>query len=264
MLLLRVPLQGVGLGTGVTLQTLGAAAGLADDLVGLGAGLGDRLVGGLLSQREDTGGAVATGALTGTAHGTAHRATHRTAHGATHLLLHGRLTTHRALAHTALTHTALAHAALTHGALAHRPLSHRTLAHRAGTLRTALPTGTGGQLRGTARQLGRTTHGATHLLLRRARYAGGYRSAGTSHALLLLFLLRRLSGVLLVLRRGSRGGGQLRAQVLVLPEQTGQFGFDLIEEGIDLVLVIAFSEADGRELLVPHVLGGQRHLFTST
>jgi hypothetical protein len=70
--------------------------------------------------------------------------------------------------------------------------------------------------------------------------------------------------LLLVLRGSTRGGGQLGAQVLVLAEQAGQFGFDLIEEGIDLVLVIAFSEADGRELLVPHVLGGQRHLFTST
>jgi len=56
VLLLRVPLQGVGLGSGVTLKTLGARTSLADNLVGLGTGLGDRLVGGLLSQREDTGG----------------------------------------------------------------------------------------------------------------------------------------------------------------------------------------------------------------
>jgi hypothetical protein len=71
--------------------------------------------------------------------------------------------------------------------------------------------------------------------------------------------------LLLVLRGGTRRRGQLRAQVLVLAEQTGQLGLDLVEEGIDLVLVIAFSEADGRELLVPHVLGSQRHLFfTST
>ena len=70
--------------------------------------------------------------------------------------------------------------------------------------------------------------------------------------------------LLLVLRGRTGRRGQLGAQVLVLAEQAGQFGLDLIEEGIDLVLVIAFSEADGRELLVPHVLGGQRHLFTST
>jgi len=50
--------------------------------------------------------------------------------------------------------------------------------------RIDLTAGTGGQLRGTARQLGRATHGAAHLLLRRARYAGGHRSARTSHALL--------------------------------------------------------------------------------
>ncbi|GHH74193.1 hypothetical protein GCM10018793_14810 [Streptomyces sulfonofaciens] len=79
-------------------------------------------------------------------------------------------------------------------------------------------------------------------------------------------MLRRLAhrGLLLALGGGPGRGGQLGAEVLVLAEQTGQFGFDLVEEGIDLVLVIAFSEADGRELLVPHILGGQRHLFTST
>ncbi|CAM5742990.1 hypothetical protein SALBM311S_12428 [Streptomyces alboniger] len=157
--------------------------------------------------------------------------------------------------------------------------------HLTGTLRAALATGAGGQLRRTARQLGRATHGATHLLLRRARYAGWHRSAGTAHsllrhtllrhsllrrhALLLLLLLvlrrfRRLAHVLLVLGSSARGRCQLGAQVLVLAKQSGQFGFNLVEEGIDLVLVIAFSEADGRELLVPHVLGGQRHLFTST
>jgi hypothetical protein len=155
---------------------------------------------------------------------------------------------------------------LPHLALAHRTLTHRPLAHLAGTL---LPLGAGarGQLRRTARQLGRATHRAAHLLLRRARYAGGYGSTGTAHALrrALLVLFGRLAhALLLVLRGGACGGGQLGAQVLVLAEQAGQFGFDLIEEGIDLVLVIAFSEADGRELLVPHVLGGQRHLFTST
>ncbi len=259
MLLLRVPLQGVRLGTGVALQTLGTRTRLADDLVGLGTGLGDRLVGGLLGQREDTRGAVAAGAaLTGHAGATGTAGTLRAAHGAAH-----RTGTHLALHRTR--------------ALAHRP---RTLTHRAGPLRATLSAGAGGQLRSTARQLGRATHGATHLLLRRARYAGGHRSAGTSHALLghaallrrtlLLVLLlvlrrfRRLAHVLLVLRGRAGRRGQLGAQVLVLAEQSGQFGFDLVEEGIDLVLVIAFSEADGRELLVPHVLGGQRHLFTST
>jgi hypothetical protein len=78
--------------------------------------------------------------------------------------------------------------------------------------------------------------------------------------------LRRLAhrSLLLALGSGAGGGRELGPQVLVLTEQPGQLGFDLVEEGIDLVLVIAFSEADGRELLVPHVLGGQRHLFTST
>jgi hypothetical protein len=129
-----------------------------------------------------------------------------------------------------------------------------------------MSTGACGQLRRTAGQLGRAAHGATHLLLRlhrlRARYCGGHRRTGT--ALVLRFRRLAHTALLLVLRSGAGGCGELRAQVLVLSEKASQFAFDLVEEGIDLVLVIAFSEADGRELLVPHVLGGQRHLFTST
>ena len=90
-------------------------------------------------------------------------------------------------------------------------------------------------------------------------------AAGTGAPGRLVLRLRLAhAALLLVLRGGTGGGGQLGAQVLVLTEQSSQFRLDLVEEGIDLVLVIAFSEADGRELLVPHVLGGQRHLFTST
>jgi hypothetical protein len=73
-----------------------------------------------------------------------------------------------------------------------------------------------------------------------------------------------LSALLLVLGGCASRRCQLGAQVFVLPQQTGQLCFDLVEEGIDLVLVIAFTETDGSELLVPHVLGGQWHLFTST
>uniref|UniRef100_J1ZSI2 Uncharacterized protein n=1 Tax=Streptomyces auratus AGR0001 TaxID=1160718 RepID=J1ZSI2_9ACTN len=132
----------------------------------------------------------------------------------------------------------------------------------------AVATGTRRQLRCSTGQLGRSTHPL--LLLRRHRlrtgYGGGHGSPGPL-LLLLLLLVRSLAQtlLLLVLRGGAGGSGKLGAEVLVLPQEPGQFGFDLIEEGIDLVLVIAFSEADGRELLVPHVLGGQRHLyFTST
>jgi hypothetical protein len=92
----------------------------------------------------------------------------------------------------------------------------------------------------------------------RTGYGGWYRRVGP------ILWLRFAHALLLVLRGGAGRSGELGAQVLVLPEQPGQLGLDLIEEGIDLVLVIAFSEADGRELLVPNVLGGQRHLFTST
>ncbi len=126
----------------------------------------------------------------------------------------------------------------------------------------AVTTGTCGQLRRATGQLGRT-HLRLLLLLRRSRYGGGH--GGPGPVLLLRGLAHTLLLLLLVLRGGTRRGGQLGAQVLVLAEQTGQLRFDLVEKGIDLVLVIAFSEADGRELLVPHVLGGQRHLFfTST
>lgn len=105
----------------------------------------------------------------------------------------------------------------------------------------------------------------TALLLHAALLHATLLHTALLHAALLLVLrLRRLAHVLLVLGSSARGRGQFGAQVLVLAEQARQFGFDLVEEGIDLVLVIAFSEADGRELLVPHVLGGQRHLFTST
>lgn len=135
VLLLRVPLQGVRLGTRVALQALGAAACLADDLVGLGTGLRDRLVGGLLREREDTGGAVATGALTGLLH---LRLLHLL-----HLLLRG-VTTHGA-AHRAAHGTAL------HRAGAVRAL--RTGAVLALGTRT-VTTGTGGQLRSTTGQLG--------------------------------------------------------------------------------------------------------------
>jgi hypothetical protein len=102
-------------------------------------------------------------------------------------------------------------------------------------------------------------------LLHSALLHATLRHAALLHATLLLVLrLGGLAHVLLILGSSTRGRGELGAQVLVLTKQARQFGFDLIEEGIDLVLVIAFSEADGRELLVPHVLGGQRHLFTST
>jgi hypothetical protein len=126
----------------------------------------------------------------------------------------------------------------------------------------AVAAGTCWQLGCTTGQLGRAAH---LLLLRwhrlRARY--GRRSGRTGPILLLGRFAHAL--LLLTLGSGTRGSGQLGPEVLVLAQQPGQLSFDLVEEGIDLVLVIAFSEADGRELLVPHVLGGQRHLFfTST
>jgi len=72
-----------------------------------------------------------------------------------------------------------------------------------------------------------------------------------------------LGRLLLTLCGGACRGGELGPEVFVFAQQAGQFRLDLIEERIDLVLVIALAETDGRELLVTHVLGGQRHFFTS-
>jgi hypothetical protein len=91
--------------------------------------------------------------------------------------------------------------------------------------------------------------------------AAGTGAPGPPTAVLLLGLAHAL---LLVLGGGSGGRGQFGAQVFVFSEEPGQLRLHLVEEGVDLVLVIAFSEADGRELLVTNVLRGQRHLFTST
>ncbi len=280
MLLLRVPLQRVGLGAGVALQALGAAAGLADDLVGLGTGLRDRLVGGLLGEREDAGGAVATGTLL-LLHRAAHRAAHRlellAAHGLE--LLTGHVLPHRLLHRVAHRLQHLTAHRLDQLLLAAHGLAHLLLHGVAHRVAHAL-LGAGGQLRRAGRQAERlvahpllVAHallGAAELLRtgalllaghRRAGYGGGHGGAGAPAVLRSLLLLAHVG---LVLRGGTRGGRQLGAQVLVLAQQAGQLGFDLVEEGIDLVLVIAFAQPDGRELLVPNVLGGQWHLFTST
>lgn len=152
-------------------------------------------------------------------------------------------------------------------------MAHRTALLRTGTARATVSAGADGKRWLSTGKLRRTTHTLLLLLLRRhglrSRYGGGHRSPALlllGRRLLPILRFRWLShpALLLILSSGTCGCGQLGPQVLVLPEQTRQFGFDLIEESVDLVLVIAFTETDGRELLVPHVLGGQWHLFTST
>src|SRR5690606_5435571 len=61
----------------------------------------------------------------------------------------------------------------------------------------------------------------------------------------------------------SLGGGELLAKVLVLMVQPLQFRLDLVEELVDLPHVVTLPQADGREALVAHVLGCQRHDLTS-
>jgi hypothetical protein len=170
------------------------------------------------------------------------------------LLLHGVLLLHRVL----LAHRVLAHRTLTHRTLTHGALTHGALAHRTGTV-LLLGARPGRQLQ-CAGLLLRLPHllGRTHLLLGH-RLRTGY---GSGHRTVLLFRLAH--ALLLVLGSGTSGCGQLGPQILVLAEQSSQLRLYLVEEGVDLILVIALSEADGRELLVPNVLGGQRHLFTST
>jgi hypothetical protein len=230
----------------------------------------------------------------GTSHGAAHLGLLHlsgstlhlaTLHGATlhGAALHG-TTLHLAALHLATLHGTALHLATLHGTALHVTALHRAALHRTGavlTLRAVAPgtagaavtllamgAGPRGELRRATRQL-RRAHLRGLLLDRRSGYGGRYRSARSTRATgsrpILRF--RRLAHalLLLVLRGRTRRGGQLGPQVLVLAEQASQFGLDLVKKGIDLVLVIAFSEADGRELLVPHVLGGQRHLFfTST
>jgi hypothetical protein len=102
---------------------------------------------------------------------------------------------------------------------------------------------------------------ATHLGRRRNRSRPGYGCrdgcVGTLALLALLSLLLTLCG-------GTCRRREFRSQILVFPEKSSQFALDFVEERIYLVLVIALTETDGRELLVTHVFGGQRHLFTST
>ncbi|BFV59796.1 hypothetical protein KCMC57_up49000 [Kitasatospora sp. CMC57] len=161
---------------------------------------------------------------------------------------------------------------MTHLLLAHRLLHLLLLAHRlqllllVGLAHRAALTGrelrrTGGQAEGLVAHLllhlllARDTGALLHLTLaghRRAGYGGG---DGSALAAVLRLLL--LAHVGLVLRGGTSGRGELGPQVLVLAQESGQLCFDLVEEGIDLVLVIAFTQPDGRELLVPNVLWGQ-------
>ena len=58
------------------------------------------------------------------------------------------------------------------------------------------------------------------------------------------------------------GGGELAAEVVVLPRESRQLGLDLVEELVDLAHVIALTEPDRSKALVAHVLRRQRHDLT--
>ena len=58
------------------------------------------------------------------------------------------------------------------------------------------------------------------------------------------------------------GGGELAAEVVVLPRESRQLGLDLVEELVDLAHVVALTEPDRSKALVAHVLRRQRHDLT--
>ena len=53
---------------------------------------------------------------------------------------------------------------------------------------------------------------------------------------------------------------QLGPELLVLLDQPAEIGLDLVKEGVNLSLVIAWPEPGRTELLVPHIRGRQRRL----
>src|SRR5260370_10252592 len=57
--------------------------------------------------------------------------------------------------------------------------------------------------------------------------------------------------------------GQLGPEFLVLLDKPVKFRFDLVEEGIDFLFVVARPEPGRAELLVPHIRGRQCHVVVS-
>src|SRR5260221_13956486 len=56
--------------------------------------------------------------------------------------------------------------------------------------------------------------------------------------------------------------GQLGPEFLVLLDKPVKFRFDLVEEGVDFLFVVAGPEPGRAELLVPHIRGRQWHLVS--
>ena len=63
-------------------------------------------------------------------------------------------------------------------------------------------------------------------------------------------------------RGAALGGGQLRAEVVVLAGEARELGLHLVEELVDLTHVVALAEPDRSKALVAHVLRRQRHDLT--
>ena len=59
---------------------------------------------------------------------------------------------------------------------------------------------------------------------------------------------------------GTLSRRKLRAELLVLGEQSLELCLDLVKEGVDLSDVVALPQSDGRELLRADVIRRQRHL----
>ena len=57
--------------------------------------------------------------------------------------------------------------------------------------------------------------------------------------------------------------GELGPELFVLLDQPVEFRFDLVEEGIHFLFVVAGPEPGRAELLVPHIRGRQWHFVVS-
>src|SRR5208337_3432797 len=133
-----------------------------------------------------------------------------------------------------------------------------------------LPAGVGDGLVGSLLREREHTCGRVHVVLD-ARHPAHHDRLGLPA--LRLHALGRHHVWLRVRQRGAQRGyrrlttaqdfRQLGPELFVLLDQPVELGLDLVEEGVNLFLVVAWPEPGRTELLVPHIRGRQRHLVSS-